>query len=240
MADVRSTGKAILRGDARMLVFSGKVWYNHGMKSEHLRALDEYFCALYSDYVKLSALEGYVMPDVLYVAPDGNVARRDSSCMRLCHQAECGALLQKFKDSLADTSFTFSFSFPTLRERISDMFRKETFAKLLPEALRHCGETAEEAGEKLAVEPRFWQKIVRGRLYPEKNTVLALALVTRMQWQDVLNLLAVCGETFREDEVRDVVVRFLIENSIFNERMRDECLAEYHIENLPICRTQNS
>lgn len=206
------------------------------MKSEHLRALDEYFCALYSDYVKLSAIEGYVMPDVLYVAPDGNIARRDSSCMRLCHQKDCDALLVKLKATLADTTFTFSFGFPTLRERIADAFRKETFAKLLPETLRHCGESVETAGEKLAIEPRFWQKIVRGRLYPEKNTILALALVCRMQWQDVLNLLAVSGFTFREDEVRDVVVRFLIENSIYNEAMRDDCLAEYRIENLPIRR----
>lgn len=206
------------------------------MKSEHLRALDEYFCALYSDYVKLSAIEGYVMPDVLYVAPDGNIARRDSSCMRLCHQKDCDALLAKLKATLADTTFTFSFGFPTLRERIADAFRKETFARLLPETLRHCGESVETAGEKLAIEPRFWQKIVRGRLYPEKNTILALALVCRMQWQDVLNLLAVSGFTFREDEVRDVVVRFLIENSIYNEVMRDDCLAEYRIENLPIRR----
>ena len=124
----------------------------------------------------------------------------------------------------------------TLRERIADAFRKETFARLLPETLRHCGESVETAGEKLAIEPRFWQKIVRGRLYPEKNTILALALVCRMQWQDVLNLLAVSGFTFREDEVRDVVVRFLIENSIYNEAMRDDCLAEYRIENLPIRR----
>lgn len=218
------------------LHFAGRVWYNRGMKSEHLRALDEYFCALYSDYVKLSAIEGYVMPDVLYVAPDGNIARRDSSCMRLCHQKDCDALLAKLKATLADTTFTFSFGFPTLRERIADAFRKETFARLLPETLRHCGESVETAGEKLAIEPRFWQKIVRGRLYPEKNTILALALVCRMQWQDVLNLLAVSGFTFREDEVRDVVVRFLIENSIYNEAMRDDCLAEYRIENLPIRR----
>ena len=80
------------------------MWYNRGMKSEHLRALDEYFCALYSDYVKLSAIEGYVMPDVLYVASDGNVARRDSSCMRLCHQKNCEELLARFKANLADTT----------------------------------------------------------------------------------------------------------------------------------------
>ena len=205
------------------LQFLRGVWYNHGMRNEYLRALDEYFCALYSDYVRLSAIEGYVMPDVLYVASDGNVARRDASCMRLCYQKDCEGLLKKFKASLADTSF-----------------RKTSFARLLPEALRHCGDTVQGAGEKLAVEPRFWKRIAKGSLYPEKNTVLALALVCGMQWQDVLNLLAVCGYEFRADEVRDVVVRYLIENSIFNARMRDECLAEYRITNLPIARARES
>ena len=95
-------------------------------------------------------------------------------------------------------------------------------------------------GEKLDIEPRFWKRIVKGTLYPEKNTVLALALVCGMQWQDVLNLLAVCGFEFRGDEVRDVVVRYLIENRIFNERMRDDCLAEYSVTNLPIRRTGES
>ena len=49
------------------------------MEQEFIRALDDYFCAHYSDYVLLSAIDGYVMPDVLYVAEDGNIARRDSA-----------------------------------------------------------------------------------------------------------------------------------------------------------------
>lgn len=206
------------------------------MKAEFIRALDEYFCANYSDYVRLSAIEGYQMPEVLYVAEDGNVARRDSSCMRLCHQENCEELLAKFKDLLADTTFTFSFSFPTVRERLFGRFEKHTFAKHLPEALHHCGETAEEAGAKLDVAPKYWNKIVKGTLYPEKNTIFALALVTRMQWRDVVTLLAVCGFEFKEDDVRDIVVRYLIEQKLFNEDMRDACLAEYKLSNLPIRR----
>ena len=100
--------------------------------------------------------------------------------------------------------------------------------------------TQEEAGARLDIEPRFWNLIVKGRLYPEKNTILALALVCRMQWQDVLNLLAVCGFSFREDEVRDIVVRFLIERSIFNEQMIADCLAEYRLTNLPIRFLKNA
>lgn len=202
----------------------------------YLKSLDEYFCAHYSDYVRLSALEGYKMPDVLFVASDGNIARKDSSCMRLCYQEQCEELLKKLKSDLVDTDFTFTFSFPRIADRIRDKFDKYTFAALLPKLLAHSDETVESAGKKLAIEPRFWQKIVKGKLYPEKCTVLALALVCRMQEKDVNDLLAVCGYVLKDDSVRDIVVGYLVKQKIFNEGMRDKCLAEYHIENLPIAR----
>ena len=108
------------------------------MRSEHLRALDEYFCALYSDYVRLSAIEGYVMPDVLYIADDGNVARRDPSCMRLCHQKDCEGVLARFKAGLADTTFTFSFSFPTsLSSRSLFLFSPYLLSSPLPLLVSH-------------------------------------------------------------------------------------------------------
>ena len=146
------------------------------------------------------------------------------------------ALLARLKGELADTTFTFSFSYPSFRERMHDLFNKETFAKLLPAALARCGETAESAGEKLTVMPEAWKGIVKGKLYPEKNTVLALALVCRMTVADANNLLAVCGFTLAEDNVRDVVVGYLLERQIFNPVMRDKCLAEYSVTNLPIAR----
>ncbi|MDE5896867.1 MAG: hypothetical protein K2H43_03530 [Clostridia bacterium] len=202
----------------------------------YIRELDDSFCEQYSDYVRLSALEGYEMPDTLYVAPDGNIARRDSSVMRLCYQKKKDELLKKLKAGIADTTFTFSFSFRSLRDKFADLRRKYTFSKILPDALKHCGETAESAGEKLDIEPRFWKKMVSGKLYPEKNTVLALALVCRMQAQDCSNLLAVCGFSFDDASIRDVLTHYLIEHRIFNEEMRDNCLAEYKITNLPIKR----
>lgn len=205
-------------------------------QSNIIRALDEHFCARYSDYVKISAIEGYSMPDVLYVAKDGNIARRDSSCMRLCFQKNPEALLANFKRGLADTEFTFSFRFPKLKEKMQTFFnrKKKTFARLLPEILARCGETKESAGEKLAIEPRFWKMMTKGKLYPEKGTVIALALVTRMGVEDFGSLLQACGFNFDHANVRDVVVEYLLVQKIFNPELRDACLAEYRITNLPI------
>ncbi len=204
------------------------------MTEEYIRSLDEYFCARYSDYVRLSALDGYKMPTMLTVGSDGNVVRRDSSQMRLCYQANAEALLAQLKSGLADTTFTFSYSYIPFGERVRDLFRKATFAKVLPAVLARCGETTESAGEKLTVMPEAWKGIVKGSLYPEKNTVLALALACRMTVTDANNLLAVCGFTLSEDNVRDVVVGYLLERQIFNPVMRDKCLSEYAITNLPI------
>lgn len=209
------------------------------MEQTYLKALDEHFCARYSDYVKLSALPGYEMPEMLYLGKDGVIERRDSAVMRLNNQKNCAELLATFKSMLADTNFTFSFSFIPFTERVRDRFRKYTFAKVLPAVLARCNETVESAGAKLDIEPQFWQKIVKGKLYPEKNTVLALALVCRMKVQDANNLLAVCGVPLDEANVRDVVFEYLITQQLFNEEMRDRCLAEYKITNLPIKRIEN-
>ena len=204
------------------------------MKTQYLKSLDEYFCAQYSDYVRLSALEGYVMPEVMTVGADGNIQRKDSEVMRLCHQSNPDELLDIFKAGLADTEYTFNFSFRPFRDVVRDPWRKFTFAKLLPAALARANETVESAGEKLNIAPKYWQKIVKGKLYPEKNTVIALALVTGMKQGDVNNLLNVMGFSFQKDSVRDVVCEYLLVNGIFNDDMRDECLAEYHITTLPI------
>lgn len=206
------------------------------MEMQYITSLDEYFCAQYSDYVRLSALEGYEMPDVLTVGADGNIERRDSEIMRLCHQKNAKELLAQLKEGLADTEFTFNFSFRGVRDTLRDPFRKFTFARVLKGALSRAGETAEGAGEKLNISPKIWKQIVKGKLYPEKNTVIALALVTGMQQADVNNLLNVMGFAFDKEKVRDVVCEYLLQNKIFNEEMRDACLREYKITTLPIKR----
>lgn len=206
------------------------------MDTRFLTALDEYFCANYSDYVRLNALEGYKKPDVLYIAKDGNIARRDPSCMRLCYQENAGELLAVFKAGFADPDYTFNFSFVPVRERLRDLSRKYTFAKVLRPILAKYNETPQSAGEKLDIEPRFWKKIVKGALYPEKCTVLALALVCHMRSADLQSLLNVCGFTLEKTSVRDVVCGYLIEQRIFNPAMRDACLAEYRVITLPIKR----
>ncbi len=219
---------------AKCFAFLRPPCYNNAMKETYLEALDEFFAAHYSDYIKLAALEGYRRPELLTVDRDGNIGRKDTSFLRLSYQAECGRLLETLKAGLTDTAFSFSFRPRTFRERWHDLFDKNTFAKRLPDILAHCSETAESAGKKLAVSAEVWQGIVKGKYYPEKNTVLALALVCHMRPQDTNALLVLSGYSFDMSSVRDVVVEYLLERELFNPEMRDRCLREYRIESLPI------
>ena len=230
-----NTGRKIsARRSANRLPFCVRNGTISDMESSCLAALDEYFCARYSDYPKICAIEGYVMPETLVLSPGGGIEQAPSSVMLLSRQKDAPALLAKFKAARADTDLTFNFAVVPVFERLKDVFRKYTFAKLLPAVLSRCKETAESAGAKLDIEPRFWTGIVKGKLYPEKNLILALALVTGMQMQDLKNLLATCGFVLETESVRDVVAEYLVENRVHNAAMRDACLAEYKIDCLPI------
>lgn len=209
------------------------------MDQDYLRALDEFFCSHYTDYPKLGAIEGYRMPELLTIGKNGVLERQNSERMKLCYQSDCAALLQTFKRGLVDTEFSFSFSYPSFPDRWRDLFRRHTFAKLLPAALARVKETPAGAGEKLSIEPEIWSKICKGSLYPAKSTVLALALVCRLSAGDVSDLLAVTGFSLSNENVRDIVVEYLVTQKVFNPQMRDACLAEYRIDTLPIRREES-
>lgn len=201
---------------------------------EHvISALDEFFAATYCDYVKIRAIEGYEMPEMVYIGRDGNIQRHELTRMLLCHQKDADVLLKRFKEGLIDETFTYSFRFRTFRE----LFTRNEFARLAPAALSRCGASWESAAPLLDVEPRFVEKIRRGKLLPEKNFVIALALVTGMEEQDVKNLFSSCGFAFDDECVRDVVVRFLIEQRVVSPELRDACLREYRITDLPIAKS---
>lgn len=201
-----------------------------------ISALDEYFMAHYSDYTRLAALSGYKMPETLVVGANGSIEKKDPSVMRLMYQENREKLLARFKEEQGDTDLTFSFRFLTLAEKLRRPFEKYTFSKVLPKILNAHKLTAEEAGRRLNIEPKFWKKLQKGTLVPEKNTVLALALTCAFTPRDTDNLFNACGFVFDDKSVRDVVVRFLLEQKVFSPDLIFACLREYKIDCLPIRR----
>ena len=89
--------KIFFQGAQKRLAVFARGWYNIHMEQSYIKGLDEHFCATYSDYVRISALEGYKRPDLIFISNDGNVARRDSELMRLSYQKDSAQLLETFK-----------------------------------------------------------------------------------------------------------------------------------------------
>jgi len=210
------------------------------MAADYIEGLDEYFCSKYCDYQKIVAIEGYRVPDLIVIGKDGNISRRDSSLMKLSRCDNCAELLRTFKSGLADTTFSFGFSFPHFFDKIRDLFDKNTFSKRLPAVLAHESLTPQDLAGELTIERKIWDGIVKGKLYPEKSTVIAVALVGGLSVQDAGELMSVCGFSFEDDCVRDVVAEYLLAKKIFNRSMMRACLQEYRIENLPIRWTKEN
>ena len=127
-----------------------------------ISALDEYFMAHYSDYTRIAALSGYKMPETLVVGANGSIEKRDPSVMRLIYQDNREDLLARFKAEQGDTDLTFSFRFLTFAEKLRRPFEKYTFARVLPKILSAHKLTAEEAGKRLNIEPKYWKKLQKG------------------------------------------------------------------------------
>ncbi len=217
-----------------------KRWYNMDVMESYLAQLNEYFCENYCNYAKITAIDGYVKPEIITIDKDSNLVRRDEALMRLCDQEKKAELLTRFQNSLVDSEITFSFGCIPLLQRIKNFFSSDVFYKKLPEILKKYGETVQSVGEKLDIAPRIYQGIVRGEFSPEKNVVFAIALVCRMRAEDVEELLRLSGKYFDYTVVRDVVVGYLIKAQIFNEDMISRALALYSINTLPLKYEKNA
>ena len=67
---------------------------------------------------------------------------------------------------------------------------------------------------------------------PSKNLIFSLALSLHLDIEETELLLALCGYGFDFTFANDVVVRYLIEQRVFNSTMQTRAFEEYKIRNL--------
>lgn len=198
--------------------------------------LDEYFCETYANYDKLCVLDGYRMPKMQdsEVREDGRTYAYTlpANTMRLALQENKDALLQALKNRSVDKTFSFSFSPVGFFSRIKNTFSKYAPHKWLQSVLSKNAISASEAGDALAIDPDIWQKIVKGKYAPTKNTILSFALTSHISVGDTKNLLSVNGYEWDFTIEKDVVVCYLLKNKVFNREMIERAFAEYKISNL--------
>ena len=206
------------------------------MQFAFLEDLDAYFCEKYANYDKLCILEGYVMP-VMQATRLDEFGRTyaytlPADTLRLSLQENKQDLLKKLKEKMTDKSFSFSFRPLSFWEKLGNLFAKITFQKEFKALLERYNLTVEQAKEGLAVDDEIWKMFLNGGAHPTKNFIFSFALVHHISLTDVKRLLAVCEREFDFTQEKDVVVSYLLSNSVFNADMVASALQEYHIGNM--------
>ncbi|MBQ8374688.1 MAG: hypothetical protein IJX98_03810 [Clostridia bacterium] len=206
------------------------------MKFPFISDLDGYFCEVYANYDKLCILPGYRMPKMQDTRID-EFGRKYSftlpaDTMNLAKQEKKDELLALLKQKMTDKTFSFTFRPVGFGASVRDFFSRHTFKKYLREVCARYNTQPISLGEYLEVDGDIWKKIVNGKYYPSKNMIFSIALAGHFNYQETKSLLAVCGYEFEYEEVKDVVISYLLFKSVFNPAMVQAALEEYKLSNL--------
>ena len=194
--------------------------------------LDDYFCKTYESYDQICTLQGYKMPKrqtsevrngktYAYTLPQ--------ELLKLDRQENKEKMLVELKEKLSDK--TFSFTFYTVGIWQKWKYRKfykeakQTFAALL----QKYQVTDEEVQKLLDIDLVIWKNIVKGKFMPSKNLLLSLCMAAHFSITDTETLLDAFDCAFDYALAKDVVVRYLLEQKVYNEQLRNAALAEYKV-----------
>ena len=206
------------------------------MAFDFLTDLDEYFCEKYANYDKLCVLPAYRMPKMQETTRD-EFGRSYSYTlpadrMRLSLQEKKTELLVALKQQMFDKNFSFSFRPLGFWAWLKDCFSKYSFKKSKEKVFKKYSLTDESAVVGVDIQPIIWKKICKGGYYPTKNLIFSLALLHGFSYEDTEYLLRVCDYEFDFEEVRDVVIAYLLSRKVTNREMQKAAFEEYAVENL--------
>ena len=203
---------------------------------EFLSDLDAFFCEKYANYELICGLPQYKMPK-MYETKTDEYGRKVSyslpkSNLRLAQQPEKAALLAAVKEKLVCRDFTFSFHTLSIFSAWKHRHSKIGFCKVAREIANRHSLTFEGLFEGTEATEEVMQGIIRGKFLPTKNLLFAVALYAHLSGEEVDNLMYVCGMDWDFTLQRDVVVRYLLDQRIFNADMVWAALKEYKVNNL--------
>lgn len=104
----------------------------------------------------------------------------------------------------------------------------ENFQQRLMRAIRERGYTEKEVYKRANLDRKVFSKIRLNENYnPKKSTAILLALGLRLTLDETLDLLSRAGYTLSNGSRSDLIVRYFIENEIYDVYELDAVLDEY-------------
>ena len=129
----------------------------------------------------------------------------------------------------------YSRSAPDLRRakvKLEKIFEEEkeseTFSEMMTRLVEESGEKNSAIYNRARISHQFFYRIKRDREYqPSKDTAVVLALALKLDFDKAKDFLAAAGYTLSKSK-RDLIIRFFIENKIFDVDELNDYLHEYN------------
>ena len=203
---------------------------------DFLADLDEYFCEKFAGYELFCGLPQYRMP-TMQVTKTDEYGRKFSytlpkTTLRLADQENKKELLATVKTKLLSREITFSFHPVKWYALFRHRFSKTGFVKTAKWVANHYATTIEGLFDGVNISEEVLQNLVKGKVLPTKNLLFSVALSAHLSLDDTQMLMTACDMEWDYALQRDVVVRYLLERSIYNEEMVSVALKEYKINHL--------
>ena len=103
----------------------------------------------------------------------------------------------------------------------------ETFSEMLMRLVKESGEKNSAIYNRAQVDRQLFSRIKKNKNYkPRKDTAIAFALALKLDFERAKELLAVAGYALTRSK-RDLIIKFFIEQEIFDTALLNDYLHEY-------------
>ena len=104
----------------------------------------------------------------------------------------------------------------------------ETFSEMMIRLVAESGEKNSAVYNRAQIDKQLFSRIKKNKDYhPSKDTAVALAVALKLDFSKAKDFLATAGYTFAKSK-RDLIIKFFIENEIFDMNLLNLYLHEYN------------
>ncbi len=116
------------------------------------------------------------------------------------------------------------------QRKLQDVILKleETFSQMLLRLINENALKDTEVYKKANIDRKLFSKIKNNKNYmPSKNTAIAFAIALRLNLDDTLDLIGKSGYTFSNCSKSDIIIKFFIEEGIYDIFQINESLYDF-------------
>lgn len=107
---------------------------------------------------------------------------------------------------------------------------KKTFSEVLLSMIDNKGLLDVDVYKRANIDRRLFSKMRNKDYHPRKNTVIKLLFALELDIDDSIELLEAAGYALSNGNLRDVIIRYFLENSIYNIMTVNSVLEYYKQE----------